>query len=324
MLANRRPGAKGSAWDPLPPSATAYNSNVSTDGAYPQWAFVNGQLLPFTQAQLPLEERGLQFSESLYEVVGVFQGKPFRLADHVYRMAKGAQELGLLEAVPTEDTWTALIKELWRREPHDQAILYAQLTGGVAAREHLPRNQPKPTFFAYLRRFVFPTPQDCAQGIAAVTVPETRWLRRDLKTTMLLPGVMAKRKAQQRGAAEAIFVGQDGYVNEGASSNVCVVRQKEVASPPPSERLLEGVTLKAVKEICQELGISFQRRWVSLSDLRGADEVFITSTTTLVMPVCLLDGRTIGDGRPGPISLRLAYHLQKLFRGEESNREIYF
>lgn len=323
MVANRKPEAKCST-RAFPGSITAYNSGVSPDAPSPQWTFVNGQLLPFAQARVPLEERALQFSESLYEVVGVFHGQPFRLADHVYRMAKGAQELGLSEALPTESTWEAYIKELWRREPHEQAIFYAQLTGGAAAREHLPTNPPKPTFFAYLRQFAFPTPQDCAQGIAAITVPETRWLRRDLKTTMLLPGVMAKRKAQQQGAAEAIFVGQDGYVNEGASSNVCVVRQGQVASPPPSERLLEGVTLKVVKETCQELGISFQRRWVSLSDLKGADEIFITSTTTLVMPVCVLDGRVVGDGRPGPISLRLAYHLQRLFRGETSIGKVYF
>lgn len=295
---------------------------MSRNTASPQWAFVNGKFLPFSQAQIPLEERGLQFSESLYEVVGVFQGKPFRLADHVQRMAKGAQELGLWEAVPSESTWNMFMQELWRREPHEQAILYAQLTGGAAAREHLPRNHLKPTFFAYLRQFVFPTPQDCAQGIAAMTVPETRWLRRDLKTTMLLPGVMAKRKAQELGAAEAIFVGQDGYVNEGASSNICVVRRGQVASPPPSERLLEGVTLKVVEEICQKLGIPFHRRWVSSSNLKGADEIFITSTTTLVMPVCVLDGRAVGDSRPGPISLRLAYHLQKLFRGEASKGEV--
>lgn len=282
---------------------------------WPKWAFVNGQLLPYEQARLPLEERGLQFGESLYEVVAVVQGQPFRLADHVERMQRGARELGLSSGVPLLAHWEHMVRELWKREEHAEAVLYAQLTGGTAPREHVPTGLTKPTFFAYLRRFSFPTPSQCAQGVAAITVPETRWARCDIKTTFLLPAVLAKRQARQKNAAEAIFVGQDGYVNEGASSNVCVIRQGQVASPPPGERLLEGVTLKVVAELCRELGIPFSRRWVSLSDLKGADEVLIASTTTLLMPVVSLDGRPVGSGQPGPIGLRLAYHFQRLFRG---------
>lgn len=285
----------------------------------PRWAYVNGVFVPFTSAAVPLEDRGLEFSESLYEVVAVVGGKPFRLADHVARMQQGARELGLEEGVPPLATWQRLVAELWAREPHPSAILYAQLTGGPAAREHLPTLPGKPLFFAYLRPYAFPSPSLLAQGIAAVTVPESRWQRRDIKTTMLLPAVLAKQQARTKGAQEAIFVGQDGYVNEGASSNVCVVKGGVVASPPPGNRLLEGVTLRAVGELCAELAVPFHRRWVSLSDLAGADEVFITSTTTLVMPVVRLDGKPIGDGRPGPMSLRLAYHFQKLFTGEEKS-----
>jgi D-alanine transaminase len=290
-------------------------------GRSPQWAFVNGNLLPASQARLPLEERGLQFAESLYEVVAVVRGKPFRLAEHVERMLRGARELGLAPGVPPLASWERMVAELWDREPHQEAILYAQLTGGEAPREHLPASAQRPTFFAYLRPFAFPSPAQCAQGIAAITVPETRWARRDLKTTMLLPAVLAKRQAQKRQAAEAIFVGQDGYVNEGASSNVCVVTHGAVASPPPGERLLEGVTLQVVAELCGELGIPFARRWVSLAELKGAEEVFIASTTTLLMPVVKLDGQLVGGGQPGPVSLRLAYHFQRVFRGSAPNQE---
>ncbi|MGC8915563.1 MAG: aminotransferase class IV [Thermoanaerobaculum sp.] len=284
----------------------------------PRWAYVDGVVVPFAAATVPLEDRGLEFSESLYEVVAVVGGQPFRLADHVERMAKGARELGFSEGVPPLATWEHLIADLWRREGFASAILYAQLTGGTAPREHVPAKSPRPRFFAYLREFFFPAPAVVAQGIAAVTVPELRWQRRDIKTTMLLPAVLAKRHAAKSGASEAIFVGQDGYVNEGGSSNVCVVRAGAVASPPPGERLLEGVTLKVVAEICRELRIPLSRRWVSLSDLKGADEVFVTSTTTLVMPVVQLDGRPVGDGRPGPLTMRIAYHFQKLFRGDEA------
>lgn len=288
---------------------------------HPRWAFLDGATVPFAGAAVPLEDRGLEFSEALYEVVAVVKGQPFRLQDHVERMQKGARELGLADGVPSLAVWERLVADLWAREPHPSAILYAQLTGGTAPREHLPPHPPKPRFFAYLRPFAFPGPSSVAQGIAAITVPESRWQRRDLKTTMLLPAVLAKRQARLHGASEAIFVGQDGFVNEGASSNLCVVRQGTVASPAPGERLLEGVTLKVVGELCARLGVPFVRRWVTLSDLKGADEVFITSTTTLVMPVVQLDGKPVGDGRPGPIALRVAYHFQKLFFGEETAPE---
>ncbi len=290
--------------------------NSSTEN--PRWAYVNGVFHPFAGASVPLEDRALEFSESLYEVVAVVRGKPFRLADHVARMQRGARELGLEEGVPSLARWEHMVGELWAREPHPTAILYAQLTGGTAAREHLPSPPPKPCFFAYLRPFPFPTPHRISQGIAAITVPESRWQRRDIKTTMLLPAVLAKKQALAKGAHEAIFVGEDGYVNEGASSNVCVVRGGVVVSPPPGNRLLEGVTLRAVRDLCAELAVPFHRRWVSLSDLKGADEVFITSTTTLIMPVVRLDGQPIGEGRPGAITLRLAYHFQKRFMGEEN------
>lgn len=295
-----------------------YNAFVTGSTENPRWAYVDGVFVPFASAAVPLEDRGLEFSESLYEVVAVINGKPFRLADHVERMLQGARELGLQEGVPPLARWQQVVADLWARERFDSAILYAQLTGGTAAREHLPSQRKKPLFFAYLRPFTFPTPSLIGQGIAAVTVPEMRWQRRDIKTTMLLPAVLAKQQARQKGAQEAIFVGQDGYVNEGASSNVCVVRSGVVASPPPGERLLEGVTLKAVSELCAELGLPFHRRWVSLSDLKGADEVFIASTTTLIMPVVRLDGQLVGGGKPGPITLRLAYHFQKLFTGEQT------
>lgn len=301
-----------------PPFVKTYNAVVTASMQNPRWAYVNGVFVPFSSAAIPLEDRGLEFSESLYEVVAVVGGKPFRLADHVARMQQGARELGLEQGLPPLTAWQNIVAELWSREPHPAAILYAQLTGGTAAREHLPASPRKPFFFAYLRPFAFPAPTVIAQGVAAVTVPESRWHRRDIKTTMLLPAVLAKQQARAKGAHEAIFVGQDGYVNEGASSNVCVVRGGVVTSPPPGNRLLEGVTLKVVKELCAELAVPFHRRWVSLSDLAGADEVFITSTTTLIMPVVRLDGQPVGDGRPGSVSLRLAYHFQKMFAGEET------
>ena len=282
----------------------------------PGWAWFGGRLVPFSEARVPVEDRGLQFGESLYEVVAVVAGEPFRLPDHVERMAAGAREIGLEGGVPDLPRWRAVIAQLYRREPHRTAILYAQLTGGTARRRHLPPDRPEPFFFAYLRRFTFPVPAEAARGIAAITVPETRWQRRDVKATMLLPAVLAKKDAVGRGADEAIFVGQDGFVNEGASSTVFAVHGRTVGTPPPTQRVLPGVSTKAVEAICRDLGIALAQRPLTLSDLHRADELFVASTALLLMPVVRLDGNPVGNGTPGSVTLQLAYHFQRQFWGQ--------
>lgn len=282
----------------------------------PGWAWFGGRLVGFSEARVPLEDRGLQFGESLYEVVAVVAGEPFRLPDHVERMAAGAREIGLGGGVPDLSRWRGLIAQLYRREPHRTAVLYAQLTGGTAPRRHLPPDRPEPLFFAYLRRFSFPVPAETAKGIAAITVPETRWQRRDVKATMLLPAVLAKKDAADRGADEAIFVGQDGFVDEGASSTVFAVHGRTVSTPPPTQRILPGVSTKAVEAICGDLGVAFAARPLTLSDLHRADEVFVASTTLLLMPVVRLDGNPVGNGAPGSVTLQLAYHFQRQFWGQ--------
>ena len=282
----------------------------------PGWAWFGGRLVPFSEARVPVEDRGLQFGESLYEVVAVVAGEPFRLPDHVERMAAGAREIGLEDGVPDLPRWTAVIAQLYRREPHRTAVLYAQVTGGSAPRRHLPAERPEPFFFAYLRRFTFPVPAEAARGIAAITVPETRWQRRDVKATMLLPAVLAKKDAVGRGADEAIFVGQDGFVNEGASSTVFTVHGRTVSTPPPTQRVLPGVSSKAVDAICRDLGVALAPRPLTLSDLHRADELFVASTTRLLMPVVRLDGNPVGNGTPGSVTLQLAYHFQRQFWGQ--------
>lgn len=280
----------------------------------PQWAWMQGRVVPFAGASLPLEDRGLQLGEALYEVVAVVAGTPFRLSDHVGRMRAGATDLGLAGGVPGREDWERIVAELHRREPHREALLYAQVTGGVAARELVPRSQPEPRFFAYLRAFEFPSPAAVARGIGVISIPEGRWQRRDLKTTMLLPAVLARRAALAAGAQEALFVGQDGYVNEGAASTLFIVCQRRVRTPPSGPRLLPGVSAVVVREICEELGVEFAGEPITLSDLHGADEIFVASTARLLMPVVRLDAEPVKDGRPGPVSLQLAYHFQRRFR----------
>jgi len=282
----------------------------------PGWAWCDGRLVAFADARVPIEDRGFQFGESLYEVIAVVGGEPFRLPDHVDRMVAGARELGLESGVPELSKWKAIVAQLYRREPHRTAVLYAQLTGGPAPRRHLPPERPKPFFVAYLRQYSFPMPSETARGVAAVTYPDTRWQRRDLKTTMLLPAVLARKAAFSQGAEEAILVGQDGFLNEGASSTVFAVQERVVATPPPTQRLLPGVSTKAVQSICDDLGIPLAFRPLTMSDLHKAGELFVASTTILLMPVVRLDGSPVGTGTPGSTTLQLAYHFQRHFWGQ--------
>ena len=227
--------------------------------ASPRWAWCGEGIVAFSEARVPIEDRGLQFGESVYEVIAVVGGEPFRLPDHVDRMISGARAVGIDSGVPDLSKWKTIIAQLYRREPHRAAVLYAQLTGGTAPRRHLPPQRHPPFFFAYLCQYAFPVPAEIARGIAAVTVPDNRWQHRDIKTTMLLPAVLAKKAAASAGAEEAIFVGQDGYVNEGASSTVFAVRDRVVMTPPVTQRVLPGVSTKAVHALCEQLGI--QTAW---------------------------------------------------------------
>lgn len=279
----------------------------------PGWAWCGDKIVPFSEARVPIEDRGLQFGESIYEIIAVVNGVPFHLDEHVARMEGAARELGLAAGVPPVARWAEIIADLHRREPHRTAILYAQITGGTAPRAHVPRDPATPFFFAYLRSFEFPGPAEISQGFSVHIVPETRWVRRDLKTTMLLPAVLAKRQALSRGSDEAIFVGQDGFVNEGASSAVFAVNGRTVTTLPDSPRLLPAVSSIVVRELCGLLGLPFQERPLTLSDLHGADELFLASTTTLLMPIVALDGRKVRGGSPGAVTMQLAYHFQRAF-----------
>jgi D-alanine transaminase len=276
----------------------------------PRFAFIDGRYVPFVEAVVPIDDRGLQFGESLYEVLAVTAGAPRLLPEHVARMARAAKELGLGVGVPPLPAWERFVAELAAREGITDGLLYAQVTGGAAPRDHVPSGEVPKTFFAYLTPFRFPTDEDVVRGIRAVTLPDVRWGRRDLKTTMLLPSVLAKREARRRGATEAILVGPNGDVYEGASSNVFLVESGAVVTPAQSTNLLPGTMRPLVVEVAREAGLEARGEPVALERLRGAAEIFISSTSQLVMPVVALDDRTIGSGEAGPIARDLAGRLR--------------
>ena len=273
----------------------------------PRVAWFDGRIVPFAEARVPIEDRGLQFGESLYEVIAITAGAPRYLDAHAERLRAGALALGIAGGSPSNEDFGSLAERLVAEEGLVEGLLIAQLTGGSAARAHLPAQDIFPLFFAYLRAFCFPRAAEVARGIAAVTHPDTRWARRDLKTTMLLPAVLAKRAAAERGAQEAIFVGDDGRVHEGASSNVFAVEGRRLVTPAQSESLLPGVTRPVVARLAHAAGLEVVYEDLLVERLRQADEVFVTSTTFTLMPVTTLDGAPV---RTGPIAPDLAHRLR--------------
>jgi len=280
----------------------------------PTVAWMNGAVVPFAGAKVPIEDRGLQFGESLYEVVAVTAGAPRMLVEHARRMRAAAAVIGIAAGVPGPEEWARIVAELQELEQMGEGLVIAQVTGGVAPRSHVPAVEPEPSFFAYLRCYSFPRESEVAAGARAITLPDLRWARCDLKTTMLLPAVMAKREAAALGASEAILVGTDGLVREGAASNVFIVEGRGLLTPAPSQHALPGLTGPLISDLAAraELGVDVAR--ISLERLLRADEVFLTSTTLLLMPVIVVDGQAIGRGRSGPIARRLAAELRRTWQ----------
>ncbi len=273
-------------------------------------AWLNGRLVPWSEASVPLDDRGLEFSESLYEVVPVCAGRTRLVSQHAARMRCGAAALGLAAGVPRDDEWDSFTAALLPAGGAAEGILYAQLTGGSADRRHLPRPRPAPTFFAYFQEYRFPREPEVAEGIAAITTTDLRWSRCDLKTTMLLPAVLAKAEAAARGAQEAVLVGGDGLVHEGASSNVFARFGNALVTPELGHDLLAGTIRPLVLRLAEQAGLAVVARALPATELLTAGEVFVTSTTFLVMPLVTLDGRPVAGGRPGSTTLDLARRVR--------------
>lgn len=275
----------------------------------PTVVWLGDALVPYAQAHVPVEDRGLLFAESLYEVVPITAGRARALPEHGARMRAGAARIGLTGA-PSDAGWREIVDALLGTDAVRDALLYAQLTGGAGPRVHAPRERPTPTFFAYVRAFDYPDATAVEAGIRAATAPDLRWANCDIKTTMLLPAVMAKYEAQSRGADEALFVA-DGLVREGSSSNAFIVEGGDVIGVPQGSSILPGITRAMLGRACEGTQTELRSEPIPLARLLAADEVFVTSTSRLVMPVVAVDDHAIGDGRGGPVAQRLAERMRR-------------
>lgn len=268
--------------------------------------YLDGAYVPAEQARISPDDRGFLFGDGAYEATRAVEGRLFELERHLARLRRTLH--GLRIALPDAeiDALAEVHQRLLRENELEtgEALVYLQVTRGAAPRAHaFPPAATRPTVYLFASA-ITPPHALRERGAAAVTYPDVRWARCDLKTVNLLPNVLAKQHAVEQDAAEAIFV-RDGVVMEGAQTNVFVVIDGELRTHPSSPYILGGVTREVVLELARGLALPVREVPVLLDELPRASELFLTSTTTDVLPLVRLDGRQIGDGRPGPVARRL-------------------
>lgn len=273
--------------------------------------YLNGTFLAHEEATVPVDDRGMQFADGVYEVVLVHGGRFVDLDRHLVRLVRSANAIEL--SLPHDlGQLREIADELLRRDGRTEGALYLQVTRGAAPRDHrFPEGVPQ-TVIAYLKEAHFDTGA-LEDGVAAITEPDLRWLRCDIKSVALLPNVLARQHASQRGAREAILVRAGVGVTEASSANVWAVRHGSVVTAPESNWILSGIARGVVLEMAQRESLPVAERFLSPDELRQADEVFLTGTTSHVLPIVSIDGRPVGDGMVGPVTRRLQeLYLQRL------------
>lgn len=272
-------------------------------------ALVNGEFVPLEQAQVPVRDRGLLFADAVYEVIPVYTGQPFLLDAHLRRLQRSLDGIRLHN--PRTDTqWRALIGELIERNGGGDIAVYLQVTRGVQdRREHWLPERPEPTVIAFCQSRAAPDPELFERGVAAITRPDDRWPHCEIKSTALLPNVLAADDAAAADAAEAILL-RDGEVTEGASSNVFAVRGGVLTTPPLAPAILPGITRAEILRLAHAHGIATEQTSLNARAFADADEIWLTSSTREIYPVTRLDGAPVGDGRPGPLWTRMRRLLQ--------------
>lgn len=267
--------------------------------------YLNGRYLDASEASIPVGDRGFLFGDGIYEVSPAYRGHFFRMDGHLDRMRNGLAALRI-DYDPSE--LVAVHDELIARNDlagEEVAYVYVQVTRGVAPRTHaFPNPAAPPTVYAFANRYQRPSRERWGQGNQAVTVPDRRWTRVDIKSIALLPNVLAQQAAVDAGVADAIFV-RDGVAIEGAHNNFFGVFSGTVVTHPETNLILPGITRSFILELAQQLGIPVEERPILVEELPEAEELFFTGTTTEVRPCIEVDGQAVGAGKVGPVSRAL-------------------
>ncbi|HMI21169.1 MAG TPA: D-amino-acid transaminase [Sphingomonas sp.] len=267
-------------------------------------AWLNGDFVPLAEAKVSAQDRGFLFADGIYEFTAVLDGKLIDSQAHLARFERSAAGLDLTLPISTTEIEAAQ-RELIARNRLDQGGVYFQLTGGPAERDFLAPSTD-PTLFMFTQAGDVLDRPTAKTGIAIKTIADPRWARRDIKSIMLLGQVLAKREAAAAGAQEAWLVDGEGFVTEGASSSALIVTAEgTLVTRPNSQAILPGCTRKAVLMIAERDGVKVEERLFTVDEALRASEAILTSASNFVLPVVMIDGQSIGDGKPGPITRRL-------------------
>lgn len=269
-------------------------------------AYVNGRYVPYSQAAVHVEDRGFQFADGVYEVIAVSQGRLVDATGHLVRLERSLAELRI-DMPMTRAALRVVLAETIRRNRVSAGQIYLQVTRGAARREFAFPVDTPPTLVAIARSVDWTrAAANAAKGVAAITCPDIRWGRCDIKSVGLLPAALAKQAAKEAGAYEAWLVDRDGMITEGSSSNAWIVTKDNVLVTRGLNRaILGGITRSAVLEFARREGLRIEERAFSVAEALDAKEAFVTSTTSYVMPIVTLDSKPIGNGGPGVVAARL-------------------
>lgn len=279
-------------------------------------AYVNGRYRPVTDTAIGIEDRGFQFGDGIYEVWTVRAGRFLDHKGHQDRLVRSLKELRIDMPVGLS-ALNVILGEIVRRNHIRDGLVYLQVTRGVSRRDHpFPKVKPRPTLVITARPIDLAAAAARAEaGIGVITAPDLRWKRCDIKTTNLLPNVLAKQAAREAGAFEAWLVDEDGYVTEGSSSNAWIVtRDGALVTRQEDERILWGVTRLAILALAEAEGLRIEQRPFTPQEALDAREAFVTSASTFATPVVSIDGRPVANGAPGSVATR----LRELYLGSDA------
>ena len=273
--------------------------------------YLNGAMTPLSEAKIPVLDRGFIFGDGVYEVIPIYGRKMFRSEQHMARLFRSLAAIGIPNP-HSKEQWLALIGQVAAAYPDADQLAYLQVTRGVAKRGHAFPKDITPTVFIMTSPLVLASDAVRAKGVACVSMEDQRWLHCEIKSISLLGNVLAAQNAAENDAVESIQF-RNGFLTEASASNVWIVKDGKLMGPPKDNLILEGIRYGLLEELCESGSIPIEARRITRDEVFAADEVLLSSATKEVLPVVTIDGKTIGNGRPGPVYQQLyqAYQAAK-------------
>jgi D-alanine transaminase len=275
--------------------------------------WLNGEILPLSEARIGVEDRGFQFADGVYEVIRIYNGRPFAMPQHFDRLERSCGGINLAMPLAKPDL-TREISQFLQRTGVREGMIYLQITRGQSPRNHVS-SPCKPTLLFYTRDLPPMLAPAATPGLKLISVPDERWQRCWIKSIALLPNILAKNQAVAAGADEAVFI-HDGVVTECCASNIFILRRGQLLTHPVGPKVLPGITRLILLDLADQLGIPAIERPIFEAEAFAADELFITSTTREVAWVSRWNNQVVGNGNPGPLTLKLHHAIQEKIRKE--------